>query len=63
MKFKQEDNDDLELFQRLVSEDGTIEMGIHPVIFGYRVRAGYVGNMFYELDWCGGDKQEDLEVL
>lgn len=63
MKFKQEDNDDLELFQRLVSEDGKIEMGIHPVIFGYRVRAGYVGNMIYELDWCGGDDQEQLELL
>ncbi len=63
MKFKQEDNDDLELFQRLVSEDGKIEMGIHPVIFGYRVRAGYVGDMVYQLDWCGGDDQEQLELL
>ena len=55
-----EDND---LYQRLVTDDGRIEMGIYPVIFGYRVRAGYVDRMSYELDWCGGDKQEDLELL
>jgi hypothetical protein len=55
-----EDND---LYQRLVSEDGKIEMGIYPVIFGYRVRAGYAGQMSYELDWCGGDDQTQVELL
>jgi len=61
MKFKPaEDND---IYQRLVSEDGKIEMGIYPVIFGYRVRAGYTNSQSYELDWCGGDKHENLELL
>jgi hypothetical protein len=57
--------DDLsgQLFERLVSEDGKIEMGIHPVIFGYRVRAGYAGDMSYMFDWCGGDNQTQVEML
>lgn len=57
------DNTKEHLYQRLVSEDGKIEMGIHPVMFGYRVRAGYVGLMIYEMDWCGGDDQTQLELL
>ena len=57
------DNTKESLFQRLVSDDGKIEMGIHPVMFGYRVRAGYVGIMMYEMDWCGGDDQAQLELL
>ncbi len=56
-----EDSEDL--YQRLVSEDGKIEMGIYPVMYGYRVRAGYVGSMVCELDWCGGDDQSQLELL
>lgn len=60
---QQKDNIKDNLYQRLVSEDGKIEMGIHPVMFGYRVRAGYVGIMIYEMDWCGGDDQAQLELL
>jgi len=55
--------EDSEVYQRLVSEDGKIEMGIYPVMYGYRVRAGYVGSMCCELDWCGGDDQSQLELL
>ncbi len=57
--------DDLEnaLYHRHVSQHGNIELGIHPVLFGYRVRAGFIGAGIYELDWCGGDKQSDIELL
>lgn len=58
-----EDNTEAQLYQRLVSNDGTIEMGIYPVIFGYRVRAGYVDSMSFELDWCGGDDHSQVELL
>ena len=51
------------LFARLISDDGKIEMGIHPVLFGYRVRAGYIGSMSYMFDWCGGDNQTQVELL
>lgn len=57
--------DDLKnsLYHRHISQDGRIELGIHPVIFGYRVRAGFINSGMYELDWCGGDKQSDIELL
>lgn len=60
---KAEDNLETHLFERLVSDDGKIEMGIHPVIFGYRVRAGYVGEDFFMFDWCGGADQTQTELL
>jgi len=64
MKFLEaEDDNQNNLYQRLVSEDGKIEMGIFPVMFGYRIRAGFVGNGMYDLDWCGGDDQKQLELL
>ena len=62
MKFIEAENTD-DLLQRIVSEDGKIEIGIYPVIFGYRVRGGYVGNMWCEIDWCGGADQSQLELL
>lgn len=58
-----EDDDHNLLYQRIVSEDGKIEIAIHPVIFGYRVRAGYVGDGWVQLDWCGGNDQAQLELL
>ena len=50
-------------YQRLVSEDGKIEMGVHPVVFGYRVRAGFTNRDWVEMDWCGGDDQGQVELL
>ena len=60
---KIEDDNEAHLFERLISDDGKIEMGIYPVIFGYRIRAGYSGYMHYEFDWCGGDDQSQVELL
>lgn len=60
---KTTDDNSAQIFERLISEDGKIEMGIHPVLFGYRVRAGYIGSMSYNFDWCGGDGQSQVEML
>lgn len=49
------------LYCRLQSEDGKIEMGVYPVMFGYRVRAGYVDSGYYNLDWCCGANQGLVE--
>ncbi len=49
--------------QRLVSECGQIEMGICVVVFGFRVAAGYTRRPIYEINYCGGDKQNDVELL
>lgn len=58
---KAEDNENF--FARLVSEDMKIEMGVYPVMFGYRIRAGYVNRMTVELDWCAGANQNDVETF
>lgn len=64
MKFLPAEDDRLnQLYQRIVSEDGKIEIAVHPVIFGYRVRAGYVGDCYVHLDWCGGDDHSAVEML
>lgn len=55
-----EDND---LIHRLVSDCGTIEIGLYRVLFGYRVRAGYTNDMFYNIDWCGGGDNGQIELL
>lgn len=57
-----DDNDSM-VYCRLVSEDGKIEMGIYPTIYGFRIRAGKVGSMFYYLDWCCGARQNDVEMV
>ncbi len=33
---------------------GNIELGKYKVMFGYRLRAGFIGNQWYELDICCG---------
>lgn len=41
-----------DLFERV--EIGDIEMGVYPVLFGFRVRAGKIGDSMYFIDWCCG---------
>lgn len=53
MEFKKTE-DTPHYYHRMVM--GRIEMGVYPVMFGWRVRAGYIGSVFIELDWCCGDR-------
>lgn len=62
MEFIEAENNE-NLWCRLVSEDGRIEIGVYTVMFGYRVRAGFVGDFFCHLDYCCGDKQEMVEYI
>lgn len=55
------DNEDM--FHRMMDETSRIEMGVWPTIFGYRVRAGYVGSPYIHLDWCAGGDQNQVERL
>ena len=32
-----------------------LEVGVYPVLFGYRVRGWYTGDMDCKIDWCCGD--------
>lgn len=40
------------MFRRRVSVDGKNEIGIHPVLFGFRIRAGIVGDYGVKIDYC-----------
>lgn len=56
-------SDNLENCMFFMHSDGIIEIGVYPVIFGYRVRAGFVGDWSFNLDYCCGDSQEDIEEV
>lgn len=51
------------LVHRLVSENELVEMGVYRVLYGFRVRAGFVGDAGPVLDWCGGGNWKDVERL
>jgi len=40
-----------------------IEVGVYPVIFGYRIRAGIVGDGFCHLDYCAGADLKEVENI
>lgn len=56
MKFTPTPPDDGYL-TRFVSESGAWEVGLGPVMYGIRVRAGRVGDGHYAVDLCGGADQ------
>lgn len=62
MKFNSKDTDP-HLFYRMESEDGKVEIGVYPTIYGFRVRAGIVGNGIYELDYCCGANITEIETV
>lgn len=63
MKFHPaEPNDGLKLL-RMVSAGGRWEVGLHPVMFGVRVRAGLAGDMTYAIDLCAGNDPARIDLL
>lgn len=55
MKLSSAETSDNLPIQRLVSENSVWEMGIYPVLFGFRVRVGQVGKAWYTFDYCAAD--------
>lgn len=52
------------LVARQLSENGLVEVGIYQVLYGWRVRAGFVADRFgCVLDWCCGDSDKFLNGL
>lgn len=39
---------------RKTTRDGKYELGVWGVMYGFRVRAGVVGNIAFDFDWCCG---------
>ena len=64
-KFRKADDNEGLIFRktRKVAHLPEIEIGVFPVMFGYRVRVGMVGSWTMELDYCAGPKQEDVEQV
>lgn len=56
MEFSKNNNCDSGLLFPMVGNNGIIHIGICRVMFGYRIRAGFISNQFshYEIDWCAG---------
>jgi hypothetical protein len=42
-------------------EDENRIIGICPVMFGYRIRAGWKSNQWFETDWCAGANLEQVK--
>lgn len=47
---------------RRVSPGERIELQVYPVLFGFRVRAGWVGTGHVGIDWCCGDRHDVLQA-
>jgi hypothetical protein len=61
MKFHSMPDDDKKLLANLIySEKGLVEIGVHRVMFGWRVRAGFANQSTCELDWCAGGNWDDV---
>lgn len=64
MKFSKADPcPDHLLDPRWTSENGVWEIGVHPVMFGKRVRAGKVKSPFCPVDLCAGSDDNVLKEL
>lgn len=64
MKFiEADDSSEDQMYSRVVSENNLVEVGIYPVMFGFRVRCGFVGSKSYFIDYCGGADQLQVETL
>jgi len=64
-KFIDADDNENFIFRRTrkVAHLPKIEIGVYPVMFGYRIRVGMVGSWAVELDYCAGAQQEDVENI
>lgn len=65
MKFNPAENDlENNYFYRRVSENGRFYICVWPVLFGFRVRAGLVANIYScAVDACAGATPEGLTTL
>lgn len=59
-KFEKTNNTEY-LKSRYVCEN--VEIGVYPVLYGYRVQAGYINTGCYELDYCCGAEQKNVDLI
>ncbi len=56
-------NNNKYLKMRFFNKERKIEIGIYPVLYGWRVQAGIIDSGCYEIDYCCGNKKEFVEWL
>ena len=59
-KFEDSPDDENMIFRKI--RDG-IEVGVYPVLFGYRIRAGVIGDGGVWLDYCAGNDLKEVENI
>jgi hypothetical protein len=64
-KFKEGTSDTTgdEFLFHMHTECNTLVLGVYAVIYGFRVRAGYIGDFSYNLDYCCGNDKGDVELI
>ncbi len=50
-------------FDVRTSENGSINIAVFPVMYGYRVVGWRTGDCGCSINWCGGDSQDNVERL
>lgn len=60
---KAPDNLPDEICCRYIDEKHNVEIGIHMVMFGWRIRAGYIGDCWCQLDYCCGNDPRMVQYM
>jgi hypothetical protein len=63
MKFRPAEPDENFKLLRMLSTGGRWEVGLCPVFFGVRVRAGIVGDCGPSIDLCAGNDSARIDLL
>jgi hypothetical protein len=59
-KFTDAPEDENMIFRKVLNG---LEIGVYPVMFGFRIRAGIVGEGWCHLDYCAGNDQKEVENI
>lgn len=52
-----------QIYARYIDKEHNVEVGIHMVIYGWRIRAGYIGSDFCNLDYCCGNNPNMVVMM
>lgn len=63
MDFKAPDVRDETFLYEEVSTCNRVMIAVMPVLFGFRVVSGFYQESYFELDYCAGKEQQDIELI
>ena len=59
-KFIEAPDDENMIFRQVLNG---LEIGVYPVMFGFRIRAGVIGDGWCDLDYCAGNDIKEVENI